>query len=332
MRRVLVADSPSGSLDIEKEILAAAGAEPVPASGESEDGLVADAPGAVAIMTNWRPVTARVLEAATECRLVVRYGVGLDNVDVACATQLGMVVTNVPDYCIDEVPEHALALILGLRRNIVVLAEDVANGGWDQSIGAPLHRVAGQTLGLVGAGRLARALAWRAHGLGLKVLAYSRSSTPGAVHDGIEFADSLEDLLERSDIVSVHVPLTDETRHLIGRPQLARMKPSAILINTARGAVVDTAALVEALESGRIAGAGLDVMPSEPPDPDDALLHMENVIVTPHAAAFSAEATEYVRRRAATAARDLLLGKMPAEIVNPQVLLSERLRAASLRS
>jgi D-3-phosphoglycerate dehydrogenase len=325
--RVLIADYAWGSLDIERELLAAAGAELVVAKTGDQDELIELAANVDAIMVNWKPVPAAILDAAPACKVVARYGVGVDNIDIERATELGIVVVNVPDFCVDEVAEHSLALIFALQRKIVRYADQTRSGSWDNAaFGAP-NRMRGQTLGLVGAGRLAQGLAQRAEGLGLKVIAYSRSATPGQTKHGMTFAESLDDLLERSDIVSLHVPLTDSTRHLIGAAQLERMKSSAILINTARGPVVDPQALVAALESNEIAGAGIDVTEPEPLDPGDPLLKLDNVIVTPHAAFFSAESTIDVQTQAASAVRDVLQGRVPATVVNGEVLDADALRA-----
>jgi D-3-phosphoglycerate dehydrogenase len=282
-------------------------------------------------MVNWKPCPAEVLEAAPDCKVVARYGVGLDNIAVDRATELGIVVTNVPDFCVDEVAEHSLALIFALRRKIVAFAKQTRAGGWDNAAFDPLHRMRGQTLGLVGTGLLAQGLAERARGLGLEVIAYSRSATPGETEDGMTFANSLDDLLDRSDIVSLHVPLTDATKHMMGAAQFKRMKRSAILINAARGPVVDAAALHAAVKSGEIAGAGLDVTEPEPIDPADPLLELENVIVTPHAAFYSVESTIDVQHRAAASVRDVLTGTIPDTIRNPAVLSSDVLRATALK-
>jgi D-3-phosphoglycerate dehydrogenase len=329
--KVLVTDYAWDSLEIETELLAQVGAELVVAQSGEVDELLELAPGVEAIMTNWKLVPAEVLDAANSCTIVARYGVGLDNIDVARATELGIVVTNVPDFCIDEVAEHSLALVFALRRKIVSFAKQTRSGEWDNTAFDPLHRMRGQTIGLVGTGLLAQGLADRARGLGLDVIAYSRSATPGETKGGMTFAQSLDDLLERSDIVSLHVPLTDSTRHMIGADQFKRMKRTAILINAARGPVVDPVALRVAVESGEIAGAGIDVTEPEPIDPSDPLLQLDNVIVTPHAAFYSVESIIDVQNRAAGSVRDVLTGVVPDTIRNPDVLSSPALRATALK-
>lgn len=329
--KVVVTDFAWANLQVETEILEAVGAELVAARTGETPALVALVADADAIMVNWSSCPAEVLAAAANCKVVARYGVGVDNIDVARATELGIVVTNVPDFCVDEVAEHALALIFALRRKIVAFALATRAGEWDNTAFDPLHRMRGQTIGLVGAGLLARGLAQRARGLGLEVIAYSRSSTPGATENGMTFTGSLGELLERSDIVSLHVPLTAETSHLIGAAQLERMKRSAILINTSRGGVVDLDALTAALAAGEIAGVGLDVTEPEPIDPSHPLLRMENAIITPHAAFYSVEATVDLQTRATENVRDVLVGATPRTIVNREVLTSGALRAVALR-
>jgi D-3-phosphoglycerate dehydrogenase / 2-oxoglutarate reductase len=315
---VLVTDSAWPSLDVERAAFAKIGAELIVATEGSEDELVSLAGLADAILTCWAPVTARVLDAATRCRTVARYGVGLDNIDVEHASELGIVVTNVPDYCVDEVSDHALALILTLARHIVAFAGQTAAGGWDNTQFGPMRRVRTQTLGLIGYGNIARRLGDKAAALGMRVLTHSRSgaTSVAAESDSVTFAPTLEALLAESDFVSVHVPLTDQTSGLIGSAELAAMKPTGYLINTSRGAVVDTDALAHALRGRVIAGAALDVLPVEPPAPDDALRELDNLILTPHAAFDSVESIEELQRKAARNVVDVLSGNRPKYLIN----------------
>jgi D-3-phosphoglycerate dehydrogenase len=228
-----------------------------------------------------------------------------------------MLVTNVPDYCVDEVSDHAAALILALARNVVPFTRDVANGRWDNTAHGPLHRLRGRTLGLVGYGAIARSLATKMRAFGMDVLAYAPSLTTS---QELEAAASLDDLLTRADVVSLHVPLGPATRGLIGARELGLMKAGSHLVNTARGAVVDSGALSAALGSGHLAGAALDVLPAEPPDPDDPLLRAPNLILTPHAAFDSVEAVQELQRKAANNVLDILQGRRPAYPINPEVL------------
>lgn len=316
---VLVTDYAWPSLEIEREVLAEVGAELLVAETGAEAELIELAPMADAIITNWKRLPAAALDAAPRCVVVSRYGVGVDNIPVEHATTLGILVANVPDFCIEEVSDHALALLLACARRVVAFARATREGRWELAPGHGMSRLRGQTLGLVGFGNIARALAAKVGGLGLRVLAYTPRLQPGAL-DGVERTNDLDRLLAESDYVSLHAPATPETRGLIGEPQLRQMKPSAYLINTSRGALVDEVALVRALSEGWIAGAALDVLAEEPPRSDHPLLSHENAIVTPHAAFYSETAIAEVETKAARNVADVLGGRVPATVVNPRVL------------
>jgi D-3-phosphoglycerate dehydrogenase / 2-oxoglutarate reductase len=324
---VLVTDYAWPSLDVERRILAEVGVGIVAAETGDEDELTELAAGVEAILTNWKPVSARVLRNAPQCVTVARYGVGLDNIDVATATELGILVSNVPDYCVDEVSDHALALVLALNRRIVDLATQTRSGGWDNQGAGAMHRLRGQVLGLVGFGRIARAVAARAQPFGLTVLAYTPNLSAGQP-GGVRAAASLEDLLRSSDVVSLHTPLTDATRHMIGASQLAMMRPGALLVNTARGALIDEDALIEALRGGGLGGAGLDVMDEEPPALDHPLRRTPGVVMTPHAGFYSIESINELQTKAAGNVVTVLGRGVPATVVNPEVLASPALRSA----
>ena len=250
------------------------------------------------------------------CRGIAHFGKGVDNIDVAAATRCGIWVANVRDANWDEVSNHVLALLLGWARGIVAFDRHVRDGGWSYRAAIPRHRLAGQVLGIVGFGDIARVLATKARALGLTVLAYARRPEPTA---HVRFA-SLPELLAASDYVSIHVPLTPETARLIGARELALMKRSAFLVNTSRGGVIDQPALVAALAGGRIAGAGLDVTDPEPPAADDPLLALPNVILTPHVAWYSEESREHVTVEAAREVVRILRGERPLSPVNPGVV------------
>jgi D-3-phosphoglycerate dehydrogenase len=288
--------------------------------GADPAAMIARGPDLDAILTCWLSVPVELLDAAPRCRMVSRYGIGLDNIPVARATELGMVVTNVPDFCLDEVSDHALALLLAAARRIVPFAGETAAGTWAPSGGRALPRLRGKTLGIVGYGNIGRALTPKALAFGMNVLVYTPRLTPGPLAGGAIATDRIENLLQTADFVSLHVPLTDETRGMIGETALRAMKPTAWLINTSRGAIVDEAALTRALDEGWIAGAALDVLSVEPPPADHPLLGRANVIVTPHVAFASAEAVVDLRRRAAEHVAMLLRGECPPTVVNPEVL------------
>ncbi len=317
--KVLLTDFAWPDLNIERETLAQADAELVVADATDAATLARQATDVDAIMTNWARVTGDVIAAATKCRIVSRLGIGLDNIDVAAATARGMMVTNVPDYCLIEVAEHALALISALGRKIGFYHEQTKAGRYDLSAGPPLRRMEGQTLGIIGFGNIGRRLAEKALPLGLQVRATSRS--PKNVPPGVTVC-SLDELLAGSDYVSLHVPATPDTRHMIGRAQLARMRPSAYLINTARGAIIDHAALAAALQAGKLAGAGLDVQDPEPPDLDQPPWNDPRVIVTPHAAFVSQESLQNLRSRTSRQVAACLTGQQPECVVNAQGLAS----------
>jgi D-3-phosphoglycerate dehydrogenase len=316
--KVLVTDYAWPSLEIERGILGGVGAELVVAETGEPDELVGLADGCDAILTNWKRVPTEALDRADRCLVVSRYGVGLDNIPVARATELGILVVNVPDFCLQEVSDHAMALVLACARRVVTFARATRNGVWDLSAGRALPRLSEQTLGLVGFGNIARTLVPKARGFGLRVLAYTPRLSPGDA-PGVEVARDLEHLLAESDYVSIHAPASPETAGLIGERELRAMKPTAFLVNTSRGALVDEAALVRALEEGWIAGAALDVLSREPPPPDHPLLALDNAIVTPHAAFYSGTAIAELQTKAATNVASVLTGTLPATVVNPAV-------------
>lgn len=327
--RVLVTDFAWPSLDIEREILGRVGAELVVAETGGEAELIELAPDADAILTNWKTVPEAAVRAAGRCVVIGRYGVGVDNIPVELATELGIVVANVPDFCTDEVADHAMALLLACARRLVPFTSETRSGVWSLERAPGLPRLGEQVLGVVGFGRIARALVPRARGFGLRVLVYTpRLAAAGAVEPAaeVEIAASLDELLAASDYVSLHAPATAETAGLIGEPELRQMKPSAYLINTSRGALIDEAALASALRDGKIAGAALDVLSSEPPPADLPLLRAPNVIVTPHAAFYSDPAIHDLQTRSATSVASVLTGSPPESVVNPAVLESDALR------
>jgi D-3-phosphoglycerate dehydrogenase len=316
---VLVTDYAWPSLDIERRILAEAGARLLVAETGRDDEIVSMAPEADAILTNWKRVPAAALDTALRCCIVARYGVGVDNIPVDHATELGILVANVPDFCTAEVSDHALGLLLACARRIVRFDRLTHEGRWSLDIAPGLPRLRGQTLGLVGFGRIARTLAPKALALGLHVLAYTPRLEAGE-RRSVERTDDLQRLLAESDYVSLHAPATPETQGLIGERELRAMKPTAYLINTSRGSLVDEDALARALNEGWVAGAALDVLASEPPPSNHPLLSLENVIVTPHAAFYSEAAISELQTKAARNVAMALQGEAPATTINRAVL------------
>jgi len=309
--KVVITDYVFPSLEIEHAVLGAVNAEIVAMQATSEDQLLGAVADADALLVCYAPVTRRVIERLTRCRIIARYGIGVDNVDVDAASARGIVVTNVPDYCVDEVSDHTIALLLACARKVPFLDRRVHGDRWEARDAMPMRRVRGQVLGLVGFGKIPRRVADKAHPLGLEILAFDPfvgDPEMTAHHVG---KVSLDVLLARSDFVSVHTPLTPETRGMIGEAALRAMKPTAYLINTARGPLVAEAALTRALREGWIAGAALDVLETEPPGPDHPLRRLDNVILTPHVAFYSEESVQDLQRKAAEEVRRVLAGESP---------------------
>lgn len=315
--RVLITDYAWPNLDLERQGLAEVDAELVVAEKTDVASLAELAKSCDAIMTNWAKVPEQVIAASPNCRIVSRLGIGLDNIDVVYCTKHGIPVTNVPDYCLIEVAEHALALLLAMSRKIAFYHYQTQNGTYQLQAGPKLRRIEGQTLGIVGLGNIGRKLAEKALGLGLKVVATSRSGKNPM--PGVTFV-SLDQLLAQSDYVSLHVPMTPQTRHSFGAKEFARMKPTAYLINTARGGLIDHSALAAALDAGQLAGAALDVQDPEPPDLSQPPYNDPCVIVTPHAAFVSEESLDNLRSRVAKQVATRLIGEVPENVVNPEVL------------
>jgi D-3-phosphoglycerate dehydrogenase / 2-oxoglutarate reductase len=310
--KALVTDYAWSDLEIERRILAPLGVELVVAEKGTEYELARLAVDVDGIFTNWKHVTRKVIENGPKCQVIIRYGVGLDNIDVSYATEIGILVANVPDYCIEEVSDHALALLLALGLKA----------------GTPLYRLRGKTLGIVGFGQIGRMLAQKARGFGFHILASNRRNlSPSKDEEGVETV-SFDELLRRSDFISIHVPLVAETRHIFNVSAFRKMKKMAYIINTARGDVIDSDALLEALDEGWIAGAALDVLPKEPPAPHDRLLAHPKTIVTPHAAFNSEESLEDLRRTASSEMLDVFSGRVPKFLVNRAVLDHQNLRAS----
>ncbi|TMI77798.1 MAG: C-terminal binding protein [Bacillati bacterium ANGP1] len=316
MLKVVITDSVFPSLDIERQALGALDAQVVLLRSSAEADLLDGVTDADALLVCYAPITRRVIGAMDRCRIIARYGIGVDNVDLEAAAAKGIVVTNVPDYCIHEVSDHALALLLACARKVPLLSARVRAGRWEAKDAAPMHRLRGQTLGLVGFGKIPRRLAEKARALGMEIIAFDPYIGAEAMATQGAGKVTLEALLAQSDFVSVHAPLVRETRGLIGEAQLRAMKPTAYLINTARGPLVAASALVRALEEGWIAGAALDVLETEPPARDHPLARLENVILTPHVAFFSEEAVVELQQKAVDEVVRAFSGQPPRSPVN----------------
>lgn len=311
---VVVTDNDHGHIDPEKAVLADSGAELRLLQTVTAQEVIDEAPDATVLVNQYTPITADVLAALSRCKLVVRYGVGVDNVDVAAATARGIWVANVPDYGTEEVADHAIALAMSVLRGTARLDRSVHAGGWDYTVAKPLRRLSTLTFGVVGCGAIGAATARRARALGMRVLGVDvRAGRAGSVAEAVE----LDELLMSSDVVSLHAALGGQSRHLIGAGALEMMKPTAYLVNTARGGLVDSAALLEALDAGRIAGAALDVVEAEPPTGIHAdLVRHRNVVATPHAAWYSEESFTSLKTEVAREALRVLRGQRPRSPVN----------------
>ena len=313
---VAVTDHPFPDLAPTGEVLAPLGVEIRVSASVAAADVLAVAGQADAVINTYAQLPAEVIDRFERCRIIARTGIGIDTVDLAAATAKGIVVTNVPEYCEDEVSDHAMALMLALARNVALGNALVHGGSWDLAAVKPIYRVRGRTVGLVGFGKIARLVATKAQGFGLEVMASDPYVDPAdAAALGVGLVP-FEELLARSDFVSVHAPLTPETRNLIGAEALAMMRPEAVVVNTARGGLVDVAALAEALDRGAIAGAGLDVLPEEPPAADLPLYGRPNVILTPHTAFYSEESVLDLQVKAAQQVALVLSGQDPVYPVN----------------
>jgi D-3-phosphoglycerate dehydrogenase len=316
--KVVITDFSEPDYSIEAEVLAASGLdiELVRLNARTPEELLPAATDADGLIVQWMKITRSVLEKLTKCKVISRYGIGVDMVDLKAAGELGIPVCNVPDYCIEEVSTQTLAFVLALNRHTLIHNAHVHSGKWGGVPGGTPARLAGQTIGIVGLGNIGREVARKVVTLGLRILGYDPYLPPERASAlGVELTD-LDNLLRQSDYVCLHCPLTDETRHLIGKAQLALMKPTSYLINVSRGPVVDQAALIQALQARRIKGAALDVLEQEPPQPDDPLLALDNVILSPHLASWTSESIVQLRRDTARNVITVLGGGQPRSIVN----------------
>jgi D-3-phosphoglycerate dehydrogenase / 2-oxoglutarate reductase len=317
--RVGVSDSVFPTLDPARQVLAGIGAELELASDPTPEGILRVGANADALLATYAKVTADIIAKMPRCRIISRFGIGVDNVDLEAATRAGIVVTKVPDYCIDEVSDHTMALLLALVRKIPSSNAQVHAGRWEMKAVVPIHRLRGSVLGLLGFGRIPQMVAPKAQGFGIHVVAHDPFVPPEVfIRTGVEPVE-IDRLLEISDYVSIHTPLMPETRGMFDADAFARMKHGSYLINTARGPIVDDAALARALDAGQLAGAALDVMPQEPPSASP-LVGRSDVIITPHTGFYSEESMLELQVKAAEEVVRVLSGQSPRNPVNPEVL------------
>ncbi|GGF93069.1 C-terminal binding protein [Paenibacillus abyssi] len=316
---VVITDYEYASLQIEEDILKQLDVEFIKAQCRTEEEVIRAAEHADGILNQYAPITRKVIESLKNCKVISRYGVGVNTIDLDAATEKGIVVSNCTDYCLDEVADHALSLLLTSARKVSLLDRYVKAGVWEYKKAVPIYRLRDRVLGLVGFGKIPQNLCLKAQALGLKVVAYDPfMSEELAAEYNVEPVD-LDTLCQMSDYISVHAPLMKSTEGLIGEGEFSRMKPEAVIINTSRGPVIDEKALIHALQTSQIAGAALDVLEQEPIAGDNPLLGMEQVILSPHAAWYSEESEQELKRKVAQNIVDVLSGRYPAYLANPAV-------------
>jgi D-3-phosphoglycerate dehydrogenase len=317
--RVGVSDSVFPNLDPAREVLSKIGAELRVAGEPTAEAILGVAADADALLVTYAKITAEMIRQMKRCRIISRFGIGVDNVDIAAATNAGIVVTKVPDYCIDEVSDHAMALLLSLVRKIPYANSLVHAGRWEMPAVVPIHRLRGSVLGLVGFGRIPQLVAPKAQAFGLKVVAFDpyipQEVMTRAGVERVEFAE----LVKMSDYISIHSPLLPETHHFFNADVFRKMKPTAYLVNTARGPIVDETALAHALDARQLAGAALDVLSQEPPS-GSPLFGRNNVILTPHTSFYSVESLVELQIKAAEEVVRVITKQAPRNPVNPEVL------------
>ncbi len=318
--KIAVADSVFPSLDPAKSALSDLDIELVMAKEPTEDGILEVASDADGLLVTYGQITANVIAGLDKCKAIGRFGIGVDNIDIDAASKKGIAVTFVPDYCIDEVSDHAMALLMALARKIPLSNSLVQNGRWEMPAVVPLNRLRGRKIGLAGFGKIPQAIVPKAKAFGLDVLIFDPYVPAQIVKEhGVTSVD-FDTLLAESDYISVHAPLTPETENLFNTEAFSKMKKTALIVNTARGPLVSEPDLVAALDAGEIGGAGLDVVPTEPLPSDSKLLGRDNVIITPHTGFYSVEALDDLQTKAARDVGLVLKGDKPVYPVNPEVL------------
>jgi len=311
----------------EIDILKALNCEVVPAVCKSEEATIAACRDAHAVLNAAAKISRRVIAELKDALIICRYGVGLDTVDIPAATERGIAVANVPDFCFDEVADTAMSLILSVPRKVHALNALVHQGVWNKDVAKPVHKFRGATLGIFAFGNIGRNVAKRAVPFGFRIIAHDPYLTSEKVRDYPVTLVDFETLLRESDLLTVHAPLTDETRHKFDEAAFRTMKPSAYFFNLGRGPIHDQQALTRALKEGWIAGAGLDVLEKEPPDPADPILKLDNVVFTPHYASYTEEAYQELQRKTGENAAAAIRGEFPTYLVNPEVKTAARLLA-----
>ncbi|HEY0865271.1 MAG TPA: C-terminal binding protein [Opitutaceae bacterium] len=314
--RIVITDHGFPNLDHERRIIGAAGAELVVASCKSPEQVIEAAAEADVLIVQWAPINAAVLRSLKHCRAIIRYGIGVDNVDLATARELGIAVANVPDYCIDEVADHTVTLALALGRQLLATHQRLLGGQWKITPPATMPAFREMTFAVIGLGRIGRAVLHRAGGFGFRLVAHDPMQPAWMAAKSNAQPLALDETFKAADILSLHLPLTSETRHLVSAERLASMKRTAIIVNTSRGGLIDTVALAAALEKGQVGGAGLDVFEQEPLPANHPLLSAPRTILTSHTAWFSEASVPRLQQLAAEEAVRALNGLPLLNVVN----------------
>lgn len=323
---VAVTDSVFPNLEPAKQALSELHAQVKLADAPTPEAILAVAREADGLLVTYAKVPAQIIEQLARCKIIARFGIGVDNVDIDAATRAGIIVTNVPEYCEDEVSDHAMALLLTLIRKIPFANKRAHAGKWEMTAVIPIHRLRGRVLGLVGFGKIPKLVATKAQAFGLQVQTYDPYLTAETTAKFNVKLVTLPELLSTSDYISVHTPLTPETNRMFNADAFRQMKRGALLVNTARGPLVDVEALVDALEAGQLAGAALDVLPQEPPAPGLRLLGRDDVILTPHTGFYSEESMVDLQTKAAQQVALVLSGKEPRYPINLKQLQAQKKR------
>lgn len=326
MPKIVIEDSDFAVPDIEQKMIEDAGIEFAHFQDRSAEGIMVNCADADGVITAYGDFSREVFEALPQLQVVSRFGVGYETIDIPAATDCGVAVCNVPGYATEVVSDHAIALCMAVLRRLPEMNADIRKGIWDPTGHRPMGQVCGRTFGVVGMGDIGRAVARKAYGLGFTVICWSHSLVPGRrTPEGYEVV-TYEELLKRSDVVSYHTALVPATHHLLNADNIALLKRDCIVINTSRGAVIDTATVAQALKEDKIWGAGIDVFEEEPLSKDDPLLDAPHALLTPHAAYWSEEAGHELRVRATQNAIDVVLGYEPYDCLNKQVLEAGKLK------
>jgi len=310
MKKIMITDCDHKDIIPEHQVFTKANMDFGIAQCKSREDVIEKCKGAIALINQYAPLDAKVFKALPELKFVIRYGVGVDNINIADATAFGVQVCNVPDYGVNEVADHALALLLATTRKIVAIDAQVKNGGWDYSEAIPIRRPSTQTIGIVGVGRIGTAFAQRVHALGYTVIGcdIEYGFIGRRFPEFVEFVD-MDELLRRSDVVSLHCSLNDQTKDLFDGKIFAKMKQGSFLINVSRGGLIDEDALYQALESGKLAGAGIDVAKQEPMPPEHPLRTCDTIIITPHMAWYSEDSAWELKEKCALECVSFMNGK-----------------------